>query len=177
MRDNSAIHSLGEQWVRSAKELHVYICQIVRGTPAVRRSEGLYLFLPYEVRGASEGSVRPSWMRSGASWKSHGWANLPMGTRREVLIRHPRGYAHLTNLPPLLHIIHFCPSLFLPFRRFHFFSHILTRRFLIFRNGKPSRAFWLISWLCGNLSSRMARRKIVTTTPNNKDTRIFIIKT
>lgn len=112
---------------------------------------------------ASEGSVRPSWMRPGASWKSHGWANLPMGTRGEVLIKHPRGYAHLTNLSPLLHhslALSLSLSLFLSFRRFHFFL-IFLLGFLIFRNGKPLRGFWLISQLRENLSSWMTRRKIV----------------
>lgn len=126
---------------------------------------------------ASEGSARPSWMRPGATWKSHGWANLPMGTRGEVLIKHPRGYAHLTNLLPLLH--HSLSSPSLSFSLFVVSIFFLSRSYSAFsrrfRNGKPSRVFWLISRLCGNLSSWMAWRKIVRTMSNNKDTLRFII--
>lgn len=114
---------------------------------------------------ASEGSVRPSWMRPGASWKGHGWANLPMGTRGEVLIKHPRGYAHLTNLPPLLH--HSLSSLSLSlFSSFPLFSHILTRRFLIFRNGKPQHFDWFHDSVeisrVGRLEGKSLRRCLTT---------------
>lgn len=87
MRDNGAIHSLGEQWVRSAKELHVYICQVGRQGPRCQEERrtlsvsSLYeTFLlspslpprPLRARGPIVGivGVCSSWMRPVcASWK------------------------------------------------------------------------------------------------------------
>lgn len=85
---------------------------------------------------ASEGSVRPSWMRPGASWKGHGWAcpwepveksssNTPVATR-------------ILRIFLLFFIIHSLPSLFLSFRRFHFFLIFLLGVFSSFAMESPS---------------------------------------
>jgi len=86
---------------------------------------------------ALEGLVRLSWMRPGASWKSHGWANLPMGTCGEVLIKHPRGYAHLTNLSsssftlfPLSFSFFVVSTFFLFLYSYSAFSHLSQRKAL-----------------------------------------------
>lgn len=100
MRDNGAIHSLGEQWVRSAKELHVYICQVGRWGPRCQEERrtlsvsSLYeTFLlsppsppPPRARGPIVRRDRRCVFLLNASRVrlvkgSHGWANLlPMGT-------------------------------------------------------------------------------------------------
>lgn len=125
--------------MRSAKELHVYICQIVRGAPAVRRHEGLYLFLPYEVRVGHRRDRRVSpecvlvQREKAMGGPTCPWepvekssSNTPVATR-------------ILRIFFLFFIIHSFLSLS-SFSSFPFFSsHVLTRRFLVFRNGKPSR--------------------------------------
>lgn len=64
-RDNGAIHSLGEQWVRNAKELHVYICQVAE--PPLSRQR----------RTLSVSSLRLSFLNSSGRVLKNPWVGEP----------------------------------------------------------------------------------------------------
>lgn len=98
-----------------------------------------------------------------------------MGTRGEVLIKYPRGYARLTNLPPLLH--HSLSSLFLPFRRFvvFFFSYSYPA-FSRLSQRKVLTGVLIDFTPRKSLEFSTARRKIVTTVSDNEDILVFITK-
>lgn len=55
---------------KRARELHVYICQVGEAPAVTQRTKGLYPFLRLSL--------------TLNAWKTHGWANLPMGTRGEA---------------------------------------------------------------------------------------------
>lgn len=129
-RDNGAIHSLGEQWVRNAKELHVYICQVAE--PPLSRQR----------RTLSVSSLRLSFLNTSGRVLKNPWVGEPAhgNPRRNAYSRwtrsrHPRGSAR--TLP--IFLLFFDPSLLhAPFSR-------PTDR----TNG-PSWSIWLISRLPGN---------------------------
>lgn len=129
-RDNGAIHSLGEQWVRNAKELHVYICQVAE--PPLSRQR----------RTLSVSSLRLSFLNTSGRVLKNPWVGEPAhgNPRRNAYSRwtrsrHPRGSAR--TLP--IFLLFLDPSLLhAPFSR-------PTDR----TNG-PSWSIWLISRLPGN---------------------------
>lgn len=188
MRDNGAIHSLGEQWVRSAKELHVYICQVgpwgprcqeERRTLSVSSLRETFLLPSAPLRppslSCSLSCARESDRRDHrcvfllnavpctASWKgAMGGPTCCPWEPMETRVPHqtpPWLRARLTNPPPLLHHSA-CLLVVLRERSFFSFSYSSYPASSHFsrHGGNLTGFFWLISWFCGNPLGREKNR-------------------